>query len=90
MNAVITHVTAKRIVLRCEKIGTVTLSKFSPDFDHGLYRDRPWHVVTFESNFATVEECLAFLQEVESRWEDEEPPSVNASSECEGAYLRVE
>lgn len=72
MTMKITSITDKRITLETEKIGYVQLSKFSPDFDHGLYRNRPWHIVTFGRNFATVEECLLFLKQVEDNWQEEE------------------
>ena len=68
-NMQINYVSNKEIKLHFDKIGYVKLSKFSPDFDYGIYRNRPWHVTTFGRNFATVEECLLFLKEVEDNWD---------------------
>lgn len=66
------HINDTTIHCQVPKIGFVKLSKFSPDFDHGIYRQRPWHIVTFGLNFATPEECLSFLESVASRWDDDE------------------
>jgi hypothetical protein len=87
----ITRITADEIRLECDKIGYVRLSKFSPDFDHGLYRNRPWHVVTFGRNFATVEECLLFLQDVEAHWEaDDTPERPVCHAEMTHSFLATE
>jgi len=64
-------VSEKRIDLTVPKIGYVQLTKFAHDFDHGLYATRPWHVVTFGRNFATVEECVSFLETIVANWDND-------------------
>ena len=58
------------------------LSRFSPEYDNGLYAKRPWHVVTFGRNFATVAECLDYLADIVANWDDELESKHN--SECHG------
>ena len=64
------HIDDKTIICTVPKIGTVYLSKFSADYDHGLYAARPWHVTTFGRNFATVQECLDFLTEESNNFQE--------------------
>ena len=90
MSITIERIAEKDIQLRFPKMGYVKLSKFSPDFDHGLYKNRPWHIVSFGRNFATVEECLTFLMDVEARWDEEDNYQHMGGGECEAVYLRVE
>lgn len=75
-----TVISDKRIDLVAPKIGHVQLSKFSPDYDHGLYAARPWHVVTFGRNFATVEECITFIQTIVDNWGDDTDDGLGESA----------
>ena len=75
-----TVINNKRIDLVFPKLGCVMLSRFSDDYDNGLYRSRPWHVVTFGRNFATVEECVSFLETIVANWDD----SPNDNGEWKG------
>lgn len=65
-------VSDKRADLQVPRIGYVQLSKFSPDFDHGAYRDKPWHVVTFGRNFATIQQCIDYINSVIKGWDEDE------------------
>ena len=60
-----------------------SIIQVSSEFDHGLYKNRPWHVTCFGCNFATVEECLLFLQNVEAHWDEEFPYLVDTVCHAE-------
>ncbi len=74
----------KRIILKLPKIGTLYLSRFSADYDNGLYAKRPWHVVTFGRSFATVAECLDFLADIVANWDDAEDEDGSFAGDCHG------
>lgn len=76
----ITYQSENRVVAFFPKLGSMTFSKFSPDFDHGAYKNRPWHVCTTGRNFATLEECFKFCQEAVDNWEEPEPAIPSPSS----------
>jgi hypothetical protein len=65
----------RRVIVAFPKLGDVTLSKFSGSFDHGLYKEKPWHICGQGRNFATVEECIRHCQHVVDTW-DSEPPAL--------------
>lgn len=88
------HQSETEVRVFSHRIGTVLLRRFSDDFDHGLYRDRPWHVVCFGKNFATIDECVAYLEDVESHWFDDEHLGRDAKNvfveiEVKGVWIKV-
>lgn len=66
----IIHQSEHRVIVSFPKLGDVTLSKYSPDYDHGIYKNKPWHICGQGRNFATIEECIVYCQRVVDTWDD--------------------
>jgi hypothetical protein len=64
----ITHISDTRIRVELDNFG-VYLNKFLPSLTTD--RNRPWYVVTFGRNFATVDECINFLKDVDKHYFDD-------------------
>lgn len=78
-----------RATLNVQWIGHVLLSKIVFDDDPPWKKERPWHIVSFGVNKASVEDCIAYLEKIKEG-SDDDAGSGHHSSECEGAYLMTE
>ena len=67
-----TQTDAKTVIVTVPHIGMVHLHKFNEEYDHGIYKSKPWHICTFGVNFATVDDCLIFLEKQVERWDEPE------------------